>query len=549
VSPRALARLLAVYLAVLVVACLAVNRAMALRDVDGETVASGWRHGQLVTRVVGRDPPAFIPGAVEVREQVVGEGPLPFTSEMILAMSLVTARDGVKATLGDKTAYVTPDDLLAREGYDKGITIPSLSLSIGADVPLIEALLAERLGASVPDVVAKATLRRIRTKRTVVEMLGVVPTPYAAVTPEQVTPELLRTAAVDAARFLASGITDDGHFRYMVDAPTNKSLPGYDWPRHAGATFFLAQAAELTGDARLKDAALRAASLLRDKTMSTCGANKCVGDADVVDVGSSALALIAFHQIARAGLDASYRANVDDLARFLRAQQRPDGEFMHWFDRRTNAPVDVQLLYYSGEATLALARAYALGNDPANLDAAKRGLAHLVGPAWSFFGDRYYFGEEHWTCQAMSELWEKSPDAKALDFCTRWQAYGRHMMFGPGETPYDADGAYGVGPVVTPRLTPVASRCEAGVATLDAMNRANASSSERDALAGQLRRSLALLLRQQLRPGFAHLFADARAVYGAFPGSQVDWQLRIDYAQHAGSAMLRAADLLGPKPP
>jgi hypothetical protein len=217
---------------------------------------------------------------------------------------------------------------------------------------------------------------------------------------------------------------------------------------------------------------------------------------------------------------------------------------MHLFDRRSGAPVDVQLLYYSGEATLALARAYALGNDPANLDAASRGLAHLVGPAWSFFGDRYYFGEEHWTCQAMSELWEKSPDPKALDFCERWQAYGRRMMFGPGETPYDADGAYGVGPVVTPRLTPVASRCEAGVATLDAMNRANAPASERDALALQLRRSLALLLRQQLRPGLTHLMAEPRAVYGAFPGSEVDWQLRIDYAQHAGSAMLRAAELL-----
>jgi hypothetical protein len=27
------------------------------------------------------------------------------------------------------------------------------------------------------------------------------------------------------------------------------------------------------------------------------------------------------------------------------------------------------------------------------------------------------------------------------------------------------------------------------------------------------------------------------------PGSAVDWQLRIDYAQHAGSAMIRAASL------
>ena len=31
---------------------------------------------------------------------------------------------------------------------------------------------------------------------------------------------------------------------------------------------------------------------------------------------------------------------------------------MHYFDRRANQPIDKQGLYYSGEATLALARAF-----------------------------------------------------------------------------------------------------------------------------------------------------------------------------------------------
>jgi len=117
------------------------------------------------------------------------------------------------------------------------------------------------------------------------------------------------------------------------------------------------------------------------------------------------------------------------------------------------------------------------------------------------------------------------------------------MMYAPGDTPLDGDGAFGVGPLVTPRLTPVASRSEAGVATLDAMIKANVDPLRRDALASQLRRSFALLLRQQLRPGLFYLFAKVDDVYGAMPGSPVDWQLRIDYAQHAGSAMIRAASL------
>jgi hypothetical protein len=95
---------------------------------------------------------------------------------------------------------------------------------------------------------------------------------------------------------------------------------------------------------------------------------------------------------------------------------------------------------------------------------------------------------------------------------------------------------------VTPRLATGVSRCEAAVATLEIARLTHANADEVRALDLQLRRSLALLVRQQLRPGAAHLFADPSAVRGAMPGSEVDWQLRIDYAQHAGSAMIRWLD-------
>jgi hypothetical protein len=64
----------------------------------------------------------------------------------------------------------------------------------------------------------------------------------------------------------------------------------------------------------------------------------------------------------------------------------------------------------------------------------------------------------------------------------------------------------------------------------------------------QLRRSLALLIRRQLRPGPVELFSDPGAVYGAMPSSEVDLEVRIDYAQHAGSAMASWLGL-GGRPP
>ena len=544
-----LARLLAAYVGLLALACGVVCQRTRLHPtVRGELIASVWREGKLVARAVLADPTArdarveearAASGATLVLEEVVAQGPILRAPEILLGLSLVAGRDGVRATLGDRTAYVTADDLLARQIYDRGEQIQTLTLTLGLDVPKLVYLLSRRLGVTPQVVAAQARLERIRTERR-----GVPERPR--IDARSLSREQVRGAVLAAAGFLARGLSQDGHYRYVVDATTNETLPGYDWPRHAGATFFLAQAAALSGDEAIATASRKAAILMRAEALGSCGDLVCIADGSNASLGASALALLAYVEIVQHGIDPSYRTLVVDLARFVRTQQRPDGEFMHYYDRSASRPIDHQGLYYSSEATLALARAHRITLDPADLEAARRGLANLVGPAWSFFGDRYYFGEEHWTCQAMAELWPLAPDRKALDFCLRWQAFGRVIQQREGDSPFDADGAVAVGPVLTPRLTPVASRCEAAVATLDIARRAGVAADEIAALDLQIRRALALLARQQLLPGPTYLFKSPGSVFGAMPGSEVDWQLRIDYAQHAGSAMVRWLEVTAP---
>lgn len=545
-TARKLARLLLVWAASTALACALMHRVFAL-DIDDAhpraVVASVWAGGDLVERSIlnsasDRAPAleaalAAHPGSMRVDESIVGEGPVLVWPEAALALSLVAGRDGLSVTFHGRTEYLTPDDLLLRQVYDKGLAVPGLGVAMGVDVPIVLAAVSDRFGVSVHDLLGEARFRRIRTIRH-------VRSPEARpVTAETMTTDDVRAAAVAAGLFLARGVDAGGRFRYLVDAPRNRTLPGYDWPRHAGATYFLAQAAALTGDPALAAATQRAARRLRNVAFADCGGRRCVGTDSVVDLGATALSVIAFVEIARNGLDSGYAELVAELTSFLRSQQRPDGEFMHLYDRNARRPIDVQFLYFSGEAALALSRAHELSGDPRDLQAASRALAYLVGPAWSFFGSRYYFGEEHWTCQAMDDLWNRAPDARALDFCVRWEAFNRKLQYGAGDSPYDADGAYGFGPLLVPRLTPVGSRCEAAIATLDAMRRAGFDARERTSLERQIRRSLALLLRHQFLPGPAHLFANPDAVAGAVPGSEVDWQLRIDYTQHMGSALAR----------
>jgi hypothetical protein len=560
-TARAIARLLVAWLLITATTCVVVQRVFALEVDEAHpraVVASVWREGRVAARAVvarvGEHAPSLDPAAAErgatlVYESVVADGPIVVWPEAAFSLSLVPGRDGLSVTVGGRTTYVTPDDLLAAQAYDHGLRLQKMQIAAGVDVPLALAAASERLGVSARDILEHGTFRRIRVVRTVAGA-----PPPRVITPEGLDDGTVRGGALALARYLARGVDEQGRFRYLVDATTNQTLPGYDWPRHAGATYFLTQVAASTVEPGLRLAALRAGARLRDHALVPCGEHRCIGEAgsEIAEVGSTALAVVAFVEIARTHLDDGYALLVPDLTAFLRAQQRADGELMHLYDRRAQRPVDVQLLYYTGEAALAFARAHALLGDARDLDAATRALERLDGPAWSFFGSRYYWGEEHWTCQAMDDLWDRlapAPREKALAFCLGWQDYGRRLMYGPGETPYDADGTYGVGPVVTPHLTPAGSRAEAGLATLDAARRAGRAPEELAALEGQMRRSLATLLRHELPAGREYLFRDPSAVEGAMPASEVDWQLRIDYAQHAGSALVAMSRYLASHSP
>jgi hypothetical protein len=567
VSVRTLRRILIGYAGALLVICVAVRQWFVLSaPAVPVVVESTWKDGKRVGRQVRRttDPPVRTAQPADVTlvsETVVGSAPLSI-HPLLFTIGVVPGRDGVEARLGDRVAYATVDDLMGRQAYDRAHLWVEASFGWGTHIPTVLAILSEQLGVPPDEVRERATFSRVRFVRhteqrataAVVperpDSAGGLPTPHPREWPEVIreadlTPELVRDGLAEAATYLARNVDGQGYFRYMVEAPTNRALGGYNWPRHSGATFFLAQAAHVLNDGYVQFAALRAAARLRLQTLRDCGPNKCiVADEAVTEIGSSALALIAFTELVRTGADRSYRPAIADLAAFLRSQQRPDGELMHLYDRARKTPVDVQFLYFTGEAALALARAHAITNDPRDLDASRRALARLAGGGWRFFGSRYYFGEEHWTCQAVAELWSRAPDPEALAFCSRWHEYQRRLQQGADETPFDSEGSFGFGPLVSPRITPASSRGEAAGALAEVLYEQRAAgeighADEIELVRHELGRALAFVLRSQFHPGPNHLFADPRAVRGAIPGSPVDWQLRIDYPQHAGSMMIR----------
>ena len=524
-------------------------------EAEGPVVVIAWSRGGILARHVGSpDLVAAVNDAAAIfarrlrGEQAWGEqadSPVQFTVEVPVGearllpafpylheLSLVPRHEGLLARFGDEVALVTPEELLSYGAYDSGIPTPVPDLGLGAPVAALAGRLARDLRREPEEV-------EVRRFRSLTLSRAVYPNPE----PENVpTEERLREASVEGASFLLRHQQRDGTWTYVYDGSTGRPRQGgYNIPRHSGTTYFIAQVDRYVGMPEAREGALTALRWLQRHRLTQCGDDPCVVDGGRVDVGSAALTVVAATEVLAKEDDPLTRNLAVGLTSFLRSQQREDGELMHEYDVRAQAPIDVQHMYYSGEAAFALLKAHEVLGDERDLRAAEKLMAHLTGAGWDFLGSRYYYGEEHWTCIAAGEARGRIEIPDALDFCRRWYEWNDQLQYRAGDTPWPVEGAFGVGPVVVPRLTPVGSRSEAFVGTYLLMDHAGMDTA---GVRGVVERGLGQLLRWRWAPGPSHHFADPDAARGGMPGSPVDLTSRNDFVQHAGSAWIRWAEVL-----
>jgi len=544
VTPRNLLRLLGTWLgalsacSALIYCSVRIDRA---RVPTGPYLVSVWERGARSARtVVASDPEQALVeaaarrGAQRIVEQIVDSAPILGHSWLLLGHSVVPAQDGLSASYQGRTAYASPDDLRKLEAYEFTVPLGPVSLVLGIDVNKVLGSLAQELGTEPAELLRHGSFRRFAV---------VSDAAYPRkVSEADVTMEVVRNSVESAARYLARNQRADGSFRYELNAVTAGESQEYNYPRHAGASYFLARAGNQFHDAQLLRAGQRAGAFIKDRATLRCGAHACIGEGDQVDIGSSALAVLAYVELV-AGGNEEFRAPAVELAEFLRSQQRPDGEFQHFYSVSERHPIDIQTEYYTGEAAFALSRAQRVTNDALDLEAARRALSFLVTRSPWFLGSHYFWGAEHWTCQVLADLWQRAPDPVALRFCLDWQAVNRNLQFESPPAPASYDGSISRGPFMAPRLTPTASRLEAAVSTLEVARAAAVPAAQREPLEHQIKRAFAFLLRYQFTPGPTHLMPNARLLNGGFPGSALDLHVRIDYPQHAGGALLRYWEL------
>lgn len=473
--------------------------------------------------------------------------------------------DGVGADLGGRSVLLLPHELVGSSllaAKRPSELMPDFA--IGVDLRGISNLVARRSGAPGAAALPPGALYRFRTD-TFVEPPDHAGPPlplYRGLPPApEVSARTLREAALRGGRYLVAHLAPSGRYVYQHDlwtgAQTDATRPGaYSMPRHAGTTYFLAELYRITHESWLREPVERAFAHLADllaqggcaSTLPDGTAVDCVVDRGetVAHLGSTALAVVALAEYQRATGDARYLPLATRLTAWLLFMQRPDGSFRHLYDVATRTPDDTaQLLYYSGEAALALARVHAITGDARYAAAAERALDWLVD-WYDFFMGGFFYGEEHWTCIAAEAIWPAVRNDRYAAFCAGYGRFVRAQQFEPGEHSDEDDfaGAYGITPFLAPSNTPTGSHTEALISTY-LLGRHRGAPDPR--LADQIRASLQYLLGQQIRPGDD--FDVVGPGEGAIPETAINRNVRIDYVQHVCSAMIRASEWIdGPDP-
>jgi hypothetical protein len=393
-----------------------------------------------------------------------------------------------------------------------------------------------------------------------------------------------------AADYLVRVSGADGRFEYrlFIDG-RHGAKQKYNILRHAGSIYALADYRAATTQpatrARTQESMTRAVEYLRRsiRPLAAHPEMRAVwsdpkeegGARPAAKLGGAGLALIAItsklREDATPDVDASallgdggkresedadagsdLLGTLQALGRFVLFMQQPSGDFHAKYEEPKGFVTDFESLYYPGEAILGLTMLYEVDRDKRWLEAGARSVAYLVESRRS----AKRLPNDHWLMIAIDQLLRvygelAAPPLTREAVLEHSVALGRTMMDEQARVlarPYDPeiDGAF----ASDARTTPSATRLEGLLALEHALGRD--ADPARAAFRADLRRTIArgvaFLRRSQVKDGLARggiPMALKAVAEDAGDGSDDErehdaaQEVRIDYVQHALSAMLR----------
>ena len=365
---------------------------------------------------------------------------------------------------------------------------------------------------------------QVRFETWLVSDAGVTPIQDTWAAPPELSAEAALDAALQGALYIANNQRPDGRYAYIIQGPSGRLGTGYNYPRHAGATWYLARVYSATGDEHVHQAAELGLQYLIANSKRTADGRGHVHDPKRSDgnawVGTTALALAAFVE-----LDA-YPEWQQAYAAFIASAVDERGSIRGDMDVATGifAPQD-EVTYAQGQGLLGLALAERAGLEgvTAPLD---RAIAYVEGDYWPLPAANFKTLDEHWMCLASVAVQSQRGHAAGQDICTAYLADVR------GRDPVDGSG-------IQPAAGPGAGLAEAVIARAELDRRAGRPGPYLARARSYGRLMLANLYQPADRP-----LLGSEALIGGFRDRPWSLDVQVDAVQHIGCALLGLEQLL-----
>jgi hypothetical protein len=362
--------------------------------------------------------------------------------------------------------------------------------------------------------------------------------------------------AIDAAAAYLVGICDsEGKFTYRVNIdPKVKVQTKYNMLRHAGTIFSLVDYYNWRKDEQVLDTLTRSLEFIEKNAFgpvpeqgglyAVWSPPELVGRKSAplqAKLGGTALGLVAALGVEKLNPAAISLDELKQMGRFIAFMQKEDGSFYSKYIPEKGGRDDSWTsLYYPGEAALALVMLYEREGSDVWLNAALRALGYLA----RMREGKDEVEPDHWALIATGKLlrlYEKTDQSVSRDLLEKHTLQIVYYMMKTRPSVPDTSPLYGM-LISEGRTTPIATRLEGLLAVFDFASRV--PSADPDEVAEAIRGGIAFLVRSQIRNGKfkGGIPRSIRREHDAPRGdNERATEIRIDYVQHALSAMIRYA--------
>lgn len=220
--------------------------------------------------------------------------------------------------------------------------------------------------------------------------------------------QVIETSSV----YLANAVQDNGKFDYGVNPVNDFHFVTYNILRHSGTIWSLIMQYDTTKDEKLIPKIESTIEYLMGSIEYSDSDHAYLVErkADEIKLGGNAIAIVTLSTYASVFESNKYDSLITALANSILDMQEEDGSYYHvlsfpGFERKERD----RIVYYDGEATFALARAYSITKDKRYLNAAEKALDYFIANDYTRFCD-------HWIAYAVNEVTIYDPKERYLNF-------------------------------------------------------------------------------------------------------------------------------------